>query len=194
MNPEQALETLKQGNERFIAGNMTEHDYMAEVRATASGQSPFAAIVSCLDSRVTPETVFDQGVGDLFVARIAGNFVNDDILGSLEFATSVSAKLIVIMGHTSCGAIKGACGEPQSGMLAVTLSNIHGSVEAVQGDYSPRDNTNPDFLQAVAEMNVKHTIEKLTQRSQALREMIESGQIGVVGAMYDVATGEVTFP
>lgn len=193
MDSQKALQLLKQGNDRFVAGKMIERDYLAEVKATAPGQSPFASIVSCLDSRVIPETIFDQGIGDLFVARIAGNFVNDDILGSLEFAASVSSKLIVIMGHTSCGAIKGACGQAQSGLLAVTLSNISEAVEAVEGDYSPRNETNPEFLQAVAEMNVKKTIEKSTHRSLVLRNLIESGEVGIVGAMYNVETARVTF-
>ncbi|MDD3689183.1 MAG: carbonic anhydrase, partial [Synergistaceae bacterium] len=134
-----ALEMLKQGNQRFLSGQAEKRDFLAQVKQTSGGQFPFAAIVSCLDSRVPPEIVFDRGIGDLFVARVAGNFVNDDILGSLEYAARVAgARLIVIMGHTECGAVKGACDSAQLGLLTATLANINPAVNSVQGDYSPR--------------------------------------------------------
>ena len=194
ITPDKALEMLKQGNGRFVSGKAIKYDRLARVKQTAEGQFPFAAIVSCLDSRIPPEIVFDRGIGDLFVARVAGNFVNDDILGSLEFATKLAgAKLIVVMGHTECGAVKGACDSAQLGLLTSTLANINPAVKAVTGDFTPRSSQNAAFVQAVADMNVKLTMQKLRDRSVVLREMIDSGQIRLVGAMYDVATGKVKF-
>jgi len=194
VTPDEALAMLKRGNQRFLQDKMVNRDYAAQVKQTSRGQFPFASIVSCLDSRIPPAIVFDRGVGDLFVARLAGNFVNDDTLGSLEFASKLAgSKLIVIMGHTECGAIKGACDGAQLGLLTATLANINPAVNAVQGDYKPRSSKNPDFVQAVAEKNVHLTMQKLRDRSLVLREMIDSGEIGLVGAMYDVATGQVTF-
>jgi len=194
ITPGKALEMLKQGNQRFVSGKTLKRDLLAQVKQTAEGQYPFAAVVSCLDSRIPPEVVFDRGIGDLFVARVAGNFVNDDILGSLEFATKLSgAKLIVVMGHTECGAIKGACDAAQLGLLTATLANINPAVMAVQGEFTTRSSKNPEFVQAVAEMNVKLTMQKLRDRSIVLRGMLDKGEIGMVGAMYDVSTGKVTF-
>ena len=194
ITPAKALEMLKQGNERFVSGKAVKRDFLAQVKQTSEGQFPFAAIVSCLDSRIPPAIVFDQGIGDLFVARVAGNFVNDDILGSLEFATRLAgAKTIVVMGHTECGAVKGACDSAQLGLLTATLANINPAVKAVKGEYTPRNSSNADFVQAVADMNVNLTMQKLRTRSVVLRDMIDKGEIGLVGAMYDVSTGKVTF-
>ena len=194
ITPAKALEMLKQGNERFVSGKSIERDYLAQVKQTSSGQFPFAAVVSCLDSRIPPAIVFDRGIGDLFVARVAGNFVNDDILGSLEFATKLAgAKLILVMGHTECGAVKGACDAAQLGLLTATLANINPAVKAVQGNYTPRNSQNAEFVQAVTEMNVLHTMQTLRDRSVVLREMIDKGEIGLVGAMYDVSSGRVIF-
>lgn len=194
ITPVTALEMLKQGNLRFVSGQTEKRDFLAQVKQTSGGQFPFAAIVSCLDSRVPPEIVFDRGIGDLFVARVAGNFVNDDILGSLEYAARVAgAKLIVIMGHTECGAVKGACDSAQLGLLTATLANINPAVNSVQGNYEPRSSKNTDFVQAVAEKNVELTMEKLRDRSVVLRGMLDKGEIGMVGAMYDVSTGKVAF-
>lgn len=138
ITPDKAIEMLKQGNQRFVSNKTLKRDLLGQVKQTSKGQFPFAAIVSCLDSRIPPEIIFDRGVGDLFVACVAGNFVNDDILGSLEFATKLSgAKLIVIMGHTECGAIKGACDAAQLGLLTATLANINPAVMAVQGTTNP---------------------------------------------------------
>jgi len=194
ITPTKALAMLKQGNERFVSGKAIERDYLAQVKQTSKGQFPFAAVVSCLDSRIPPAIVFDRGIGDLFVARVAGNFVNDDILGSLEFATRLAgAKLIVVMGHTECGAVKGACDAAQLGLLTATLANINPAVKAVKGDYTPRSSKNAEFVQAVAEMNVQLTMQTLRDRSVVLREMIDKGEIGLVGAMYDVSSGKVIF-
>ncbi len=194
ITPEKAIEMLKQGNQRFVSGKTVARDSRAQVKQTSKGQFPFAAVVSCLDSRIPVETVFDQGIGDLFVARVAGNFVNDDILGSLEFATRLAgAKLIVVMGHTECGAIKGACDAAQLGLLTATLANINPAVMAVQGDFKSRSSKDTKFVQAVAEMNVNLTMKKLRDRSVVLRDMLDKGEIGMIGAMYDVSTGKVKF-
>ena len=169
ITPDEALAMLKRGNQRFLDGKMVNRDYVAQVKQTSRGQFPFASIVSCLDSRIPPAIVFDRGVGDLFVARVAGNFVNDDTLGSLEFASKLAgSKLIVVMGHTECGAVKGACDGAQLGLLTATLANINPAVNAVQGDYKPRSSKNPDFVQAVAEKNVHLTMQKLRDRSICL--------------------------
>ncbi len=194
ITPAKALEMLKQGNGRFVRGKMKKRDLLAQVKQTSKGQFPFAAILCCLDSRTQPEILFDQGIGDIFVARVAGNFVNDDILGSLEFATKlVGAKLIVVMGHTDCGAVKGACDAAQLGLLTATLANINPAVDAVRGDHTPRTSENNKFVQAVTEKNVQLTMQTLRIRSVVLREMIDEGEIGLVGAMYDLSTGKVTF-
>lgn len=194
ITPARALEMLKEGNERFVGGDSVGRNLLAQVKLTSKGQFPFAAIVSCLDSRIPPEMVFDQGIGDIFVARVAGNFVNDDILGSLEFATRLAgAKLIVVMGHTECGAVKGACDAAQLGLLTATLANINPAVDAVQGNHTPRSSKNAKFVQAVTEMNVQLAMQKLRARSVVLREMIDKNEIGLVGAMYDVSSGKVTF-
>jgi carbonic anhydrase len=194
ITPSKALEMLKEGNKRFVSNKLRKRDLMAQVKKTEKGQFPFASVVSCFDSRIPPEYVFDQGIGDIFVARVAGNFVDDDILGSLEFGSKLAgAKLIVIMGHTECGAIKGACDRAQLGLLTATLANINPAVDAIQGDYKPRTSQNKKFVQAVTVENVKLTMQKLRTRSVVLREMIDKGETRLVGAMYDVSTGKVTF-
>ena len=194
ITPAKALSMLKQGNQRFVSGDMTDIDYVAQVKQTSAGQFPFASIVSCLDSRIPPAIVFDRGIGDLFVARVAGNFVNDDILGSLEFAAKLAgSKIIVVMGHTECGAVKGACDGAQLGLLTATLANINPAVQAKAGNYSPANSSNDKFVDAVAEENVRLNMKKLRDRSVVLREMIDKGEIALVGAMYDIDTGKVKF-
>lgn len=188
------IERLKEGNERFVSKKMTGHNYMEQVSATAGGQKPFAAIVGCIDSRVPSEIVFDQGIGDIFNARVAGNFVNDDILGSLEFACKVAgSKLIVVLGHTSCGAVKGACDNVELGKLTGMLENIKPAINAVTGDYSDRSSKNAEYVQEVADNNVALTVKAITDGSDVLKEMADNGEITIVGAMYDVATGKVAF-
>ncbi len=192
--PDKALQMLKEGNKRFVSGRMHQRDLMAQVKATASGQYPFAVVIGCIDSRVPPELVFDQGIGDIFSARIAGNFVNDDILGSLEFACKVAgAKLIVVLGHTECGAVKGACDDVVMGNLTQTLANIKPAVAAVSGYESDRSSKNNAFVQAVTDKNVVLTVHRIRERSPILRDMVNKGDIGLVGAMYDVHNGKVTF-
>ena len=163
--PEKALQMLKDGNERFVSGNMHQRDLMAQLKATASGQYPFAGIVGCVDSRVPPETVFDQGLGDIFCARIAGNFVNTDIIGSLEFTTILAgAKLLLVLGHNECGAIKGACDNVELGNLTSTLSNILPAVYTVTDVQGERSSKNAAFVQQVAEANVRLNVKALTVR------------------------------
>ena len=194
ITPEKALQMLKDGNARFVQGKMFERDYMQQVKATGAGQFPFAAIVGCIDSRASNELIFDQGIGDIFSARVAGNFINDDMLGSLEFACAVTgAKSIVVVGHKECGAIKGACDDVVLGNLTRTLANIKPAVAAVSGHDSDRSSGNSAFVQAVADKNVELTIGRIRERSPILRGMAEKGDIGLAGAMYDVHTGQVAF-
>lgn len=186
---------LKEGSERLVSGSSAGVNYLAQVKKTAAGQYPFPAVVTRVDSRTQPEIILDQGIGDLFVARVAGNFVKGDLLGSLEFATKVSgARIILVMGHTKCGAIKGASDDVALGLLTATLANLNPAVTAAsKGDYSPKDSTNAKFVQAVADMNVKLTMQKLRDRGLVLRAMIGKGEIALVGAMYDITTGKTTF-
>ncbi len=194
MTPGKALQMLKDGNARFVQGKMLKRDLMQQVKATGPGQFPFAAIVGCIDSRESAQTTFDQGIGDVFSVRIAGNFVNDDMLGSLEFACAAAgAKLILVVGHSECGAIKGACDDVVLGNLTQTLANIKPAVAAVSGFESDRTSANDAFVQAVADKNVALTIDRIRQRSSILRDMADKGDIAIAGAMYDVDTGKVTF-
>jgi carbonic anhydrase len=194
ITPARALELLKQGNARFAAGTPLHRDLLAQMHATAAGQYPFASIVGCIDSRVPPELVFDQGIGDVFSARIAGNFVDAEILGSLEFASKLAgSRLIVVLGHTECGAIKGACDGARLGNLTTTLSHLLPAVDAVTDVPGPRSSKNAAFVEAVTEMNVRLTVQAIHQRSPVLDEMAARGEIAIVGAIYDVATGAVTF-
>jgi len=192
--PDKALQMLKEGNKRFVSGRMHQRDLMAQVKATASGQYPFAVVIGCIDSRVPPELVFDQGIGDIFSPRIAGNFVNTDIIGSSEFATRLAgAKLILVLGHTECGAVKGACDNAQLGNLTHTLSNIMPAVYSVTNVPGARDSKNAAFVQKVAEANVRLSVKALTDRSSLLQDLVANGNLKVAGAMHDIATGRVTF-
>ena len=194
MTPADALQRLKEGNARFVSGKMLGCDYMQQVKATGAGQFPFAMIVGCIDSRAASELIFDQGVGDIFSSRVAGNFVNDDMLGSMEFACAAAgAKLVVVVGHTECGAIQGACDDIVLGNLTQTLANIKPAVAAVSGFEIDRTSKNAAFVQAVADKNVELTIKRIRERSSILRGMADKGDIDLAGAMYDVHTGKVTF-
>ncbi len=194
MTPDAALERLKTGNQRFARRKMRERDLMAEVEATVSGPTPFAVVVGCVDSRVPPELIFDQGIGDIFSTRIAGNFVNTDILGTLEFTTKLAgAKLIVVLGHTDCIAVKSACDDIQLDNLTATLSNLMPAVKSVTTIEGARSSKNMAFVQRVTVANVNLTVASLTARSSTLRSLVDEDQLKVVGAMYDVATGHVTF-
>lgn len=190
--PDRAVAALKSGNARFTSGRMLPRDLRAQVKATGYGQYPFASIVSCIDSRSAPELVFDQGVGDIFSARVAGNIVNEDILGSLEFASKLAgAKLVVVLGHTSCGAIKGACDDAAMGNLTTLLAKIKPAVRSIPVSGGDRSSQNATFVELVSEANVRATVATIRQRSAVLREMEQKGEIRIAGAMLDVKTGEV---
>ena len=194
MTPESALAELKAGNARFVSGHPLNRNNLEDVKTTASGQYPIAVVLSCLDSRKPIEIVLDQGIGDIFSARIAGNVVNDDILGSMEFACKVSgSKLIVVMGHSNCGAVKGAIDNVELGNLTGLLDKIKPAINDVPDDGQPRTSKNPEFVDKVAEANVRLVMKQIPERSPILKEMIDSGQIGLVGGMYDLSTGKVRF-
>ncbi|MGF1559170.1 MAG: carbonic anhydrase family protein [Flavobacteriaceae bacterium] len=196
MIPEKALQFLKEGNERFQNNLKANRNLLEQVNDTSEGQFPFATILSCIDSRVSAELVFDQGLGDIFSIRIAGNFVNEDILGSMEFATKLAGtKLIMVLGHTSCGAIKGACDHARMGNLTALINKIKPAVAAVKepADESKRNSGNIEFVDRVAAKNVLLTIENIRQRSRILSEMEEDGEIKIVGGMYDISSGSVDF-
>lgn len=196
MTPEKALRYLKEGNQRFQNNLKANRNLLEQVNDTSEGQFPFATILSCIDSRVSAELVFDQGLGDIFSIRIAGNFVNEDILGSMEFACKLAGtKLLVVLGHTSCGAVKGACDHARLGNLTALINKIEPAVEAVKEptDESLRNSKNLEFVDKVAEKNVHLTIGDIRKNSPVLTEMETKGEIKVVGAMYDVSNGEVIF-
>ncbi|PCK06001.1 MAG: carbonic anhydrase [Alteromonadaceae bacterium] len=195
ITPNGALELLKQGNLRFRTDQTIHWNHPVQVAESASmGQHPFAAVVSCVDSRIPPEAVFDRGIGDLFVARVAGNFVNVDILGSLEFAFLSGTKLIVVLGHSSCGAVHGACNGGTSGLLKKALTNISPAVKSIlPKSCAGNDHAAAALVQEVAEANVELNMKKLCKKSKHLRKDIDSGKYGLIGAMYDITTGEVTF-
>lgn len=192
-SPKAALDLLMEGNKRFTAGNRNEKDYQAQVKATSTGQYPIAAIVSCIDSRIPTEIVFDQSIGDIFNARIAGNFMNEDILGSLEFACKVAgSKVIMIMGHTSCGAVKGACDHVELGNLTQMLDKIQPAIARSktdkEEDYS---SANLDFVNRVSAENVRVAIEHIHANSPVLKEMLDNNEIDIVGSIYHVESGAV---
>ena len=192
--PEEAITKLMAGNERFVAGKTINCDLMQQVRETATGQSPFAAIVGCIDSRVPPEFVFDQRIGDVFCARVAGNFVNTDIIGSLEFATKVvGARAIVVLGHTECGAIKSAVDDVKLGNITAMLENFKPALATLTEADGKRESKNSKLVQKVADQNVLIAAASLTQRSAVLKELVDKGQLKIVGAMHDLATGKVAW-
>jgi carbonic anhydrase len=194
MTPESALAELIEGNNRFQDNLQVDRDLLQQASATSDGQFPFAVILSCIDSRVSAELTFDQGLGDIFSIRIAGNFVNEDILGSMEFACKIAgSKLIVVLGHSKCGAIKGACDDAKLGNLTAMLGKLKPAVNAVLEPAENRNSNNAEFVEKVANMNVDLTLENIRRDSPVLKEMLNSGEIGIVGAMYDVHTGAVKF-
>ena len=196
ISPVKALELLKEGNQRFTAKQQVERDLNLQVEQTSTGQFPFATVLSCIDSRVPAELVFDQGIGDIFSVRIAGNFVNADILGSMEFASKLAGtKLILVLGHTACGAVKGACDHAELGNLTGMLDNIAPAVDAIvePSAAAERTSANIDFVNAVGTKNVELTIDRIREESPVLAEMEQGGEIQIVGGMYDIATGKVNF-
>ncbi len=196
MTPQKSLQYLKEGNLRFQNNLKANRNLLEQVNETSDGQFPFATILSCIDSRVSAELVFDQGLGDIFSIRIAGNFINEDILGSMEFASKVAGtKLILVLGHTACGAIKGACDDVKLGNLTNMLAKIKPAVAAVELPKDPkfRTSANTDFVDAVAEMNVHITMANIIKKSEVLAEMVRNGEIMIVGGMYNLQNGEVIF-
>ncbi len=194
--PAKALEFLKDGNQRFVKNLKINRNLLQQANETREGQWPFAVIVSCIDSRTSAELIFDQGLGDIFSVRIAGNVINTDIVGSLEFACRVAgSKLIVVLGHSSCGAIKGACDHLELGNLTELLSKIQPAVyaETVTTEVGQRNSKNHAFVENVAELNVKHSVRAIINRSYILERMIEKGEIGIIGAKHDLETGLVSF-
>lgn len=194
ITPAMALDLLKEGNKRFINNLKINRNLLQQANETSDGQHPFAVILSCIDSRTSAELIFDQGLGDIFSIRIAGNIINEDILGSMEFGCKVAgSKIIVVLGHTKCGAIKGACDHVQMGNLTTLLAKITPAVEDEKTIINNRNSNNNEFVEKVTSLNVKRTVKSITERSPILNEMINSGSIGIVGGCHNIATGEVTF-
>jgi len=194
LTPRLALEILQEGNNRFIKNLQANRDLLQQANETKEGQWPFAIILSCIDSRTSAELIFDQGLGDIFSARIAGNVVNTDILGSMEFACKVAgSKLIVVLGHSKCGAIKGACDHVEMGNLTELLSKIQPAIYQEKETITDRTSKNSTFVENVAQINVKRSVKSILDRSFILEQMVENGEIGVVGAMHNIETGKVEF-
>lgn len=194
ITPRMALELLKDGNKRFVNNLKANRNLLQQANETSDGQHPIAVILSCIDSRTSAELIFDQGLGDVFSVRIAGNIVNEDILGSMEFACKLAgAKIIVVLGHSKCGAIKGACDHAEMGNLTTLLSKIRPAVDDETETVENRSSKNVFFVENVAAINVKRTVKAIKERSTILLQMINQGEIGIVGGMHDLSTGEVTF-
>lgn len=196
MTPQKSLQALKEGNQRFVKSKQANRNLPEQIHDTSKGQYPFATILSCIDSRVSAELIFDQGIGDIFSARVAGNIVNEDILGSIEFACKLAGtQLVVVLGHTSCGAVKGACDHAELGNLTALVNKIRPAVDATIEPTAEQNRTskNLDFVNAVAEKNVHLTIEKMRKDSPVLAEMEQDGDVVIVGGMYNISNGEVEF-
>jgi carbonic anhydrase len=194
--PARALALLREGNERFVNNLKANRDLLAQANETRGGQWPFATILSCIDSRTSAELIFDQGLGDVFSIRIAGNIVNTDIIGSMEFACKVAgSKLLVVLGHSSCGAVKGACDHVEMGNLTELLSKLQPAVYQEQSFVKPEERTskNTAFVENVASINVRRSVRSIVERSSILEEMIGAGTIGIVGAMHNLSSGAVQF-
>lgn len=194
ITPQQALEILNDGNKRFVQNLKMNRNLLEQVNLTRNGQWPFAAILSCIDSRTSAELIFDQGLGDIFSIRIAGNVINEDILGSMEFACKVAgSKFIVVLGHSKCGAIKGACDHVELGHLSGLLQKIQPAINAETLTKENRNSSNSYFVEEVSRINVEQTVEQILEKSAVLTQLVEEGKIGIIGAMYDVSSGKVEF-
>ena len=194
ITPTMAIELLKEGNSRFVNNLKVNRNLLQQANETSDGQHPFAVILSCIDSRTSAELIFDQGLGDVFSVRIAGNIINEDILGSMEFGCKVAgSKMIVVLGHTKCGAIKGACDHVEMGNLTALLSKIQPAVYDEKTETENRSSSNNEFVEKVASINVKRTVQAIMERSPILKEMIEAGEIGIVGGTHDISNGNVHF-
>lgn len=193
LTPDVVITGLKEGNKRFVEGELTARDHTVQIRKTVDGQFPKAVILSCVDSRVPVEDVFDKGIGDIFVARVAGNFVNEDILGSMEFGCKVSgSKVILVLGHEHCGAVKAAVDDVKLGNITAMLSKIRPAVESVVYD-GDRTSKNAEFVHLACESNIRKTIQDIRTNSPILKEMEDQGEIKIIGGVYDMDTGEVDF-
>jgi len=194
ITPSMALELLKDGNKRFVNNLKINRNLLQQANETSDGQHPFAVILSCIDSRTSAELIFDQGLGDVFSVRIAGNILNEDILGSMEFGCKVAgARIIVVLGHTKCGAVKGACDHVEMGNLTGLLTKIRPAVDDELTTKDNRTSANSEFVEKVAIINVKRTVKSIVERSTIIKEMAESGNIAIIGGTHDITTGEVTF-
>lgn len=194
ITPEQAIELLQKGNQRFIQNLRLNRNLLQQVNETASGQYPFATILSCIDSRTPAELIFDQGLGDIFSIRIAGNVINDDVLGSMEFACEVAgSKLIVVLGHTNCGAIKGACNRVEMEHLSGLLKKIEPAIDKEMSIKGERNGNNPRFVDAVAKLNVINSINTVLSESKTLSKLVSEKKIKIIGSLYDITSGEVSF-
>ena len=194
ITPSMALDLLKEGNKRFVNNLKVNRNLLQQVNETSEGQHPFAIILSCIDSRTSVELIFDQGLGDVLSVRIAGNVINEDILGSMEFGCKIlGAKIIVVLGHSSCGAIKGACDHLEMGNLTALLSKILPAVDAETSVTINRDSSNEEFVEKVAAINVRKTVHAIIERSPILNDMILKGAIEIIGGNHDIASGEVCF-
>lgn len=194
ITPSEAINLLKNGNRRFLERKMEHRDYNSQIEITSNGQFPLACILSCIDSRVPVELIFDQGLGDVFSCRVAGSVINEDVLGSMEFACKVAgAKAIVVLGHTRCGAIMGACDNVQMGNLTALLNKIKPAIEAETTITENRNSGNKEFVYRVTDLNIHHAIKEISAKSPLLAEMAQNHQIAIMGGVYDVETGAVTF-
>jgi carbonic anhydrase len=194
ITPSVALELLTEGNKRFVNNLKVNRNLLQQANETSDGQHPFAVILSCIDSRTSAELIFDQGLGDIFSVRIAGNIINEDILGSMEFACKVAgSKIIVVLGHTKCGAVKGACDHIEMGNLTALLTKIRPAVDDETLTKENRNSNNAVFVENVAVINVKRTVKAILERSPILKEMIEKGEIGIAGGTHNISTGQVNF-
>lgn len=194
ITPALALDLLKEGNLRFVNNLKANRNLLQQANETSDGQHPFATILSCIDSRTSAEIIFDQGLGDIFSIRVAGNIINEDILGSMEFACKLAgSKIIVVLGHNKCGAIRGACDHVEMGHLTGLLSKIQPAIDAEKTIEEDRTSSNEDFVSKVTLINVKQAIKNISQKSPILKEMIEKGEIQVVGGVHDLVTGKVEF-
>ena len=194
ITPSMAMEILKDGNKRFVSNLKFNRNLLQQVNETRDGQWPFATVLSCIDSRTSAELIFDQGLGDIFSVRIAGNIINEDILGSMEFACKIAgSKFIVVLGHTKCGAVKGACDHVEMGNLTALLAKLQPAINEETTTKRDRNSRNSVFVENVSSINVCRTVNEIMQQSSILNEMIENGEIGICGAMYNVETGVVDF-
>jgi carbonic anhydrase len=194
ISPSMALDLLKEGNRRFVNNLKINRNLLQQANETSDGQHPFAVILSCIDSRTSAELIFDQGLGDIFSVRIAGNIVNEDILGSMEFGCKVAgAKIIIVLGHTKCGAIKGACDNVELGNLTSLISKIKPAVDLEKSTIKKRDSSNSSFVENVAELNVALSVKTILLKSAIISEMVKNNEIGIVGGVHDISTGEVKF-